>query len=599
MCERDTAAQTLFGACPGVVSARCRRPGAAWAAAMFLIVAAVLAVSARPANAQNKTFYLDRLTIGGAPEDGIAVWRPMASENTRLFAQMALGFSLNPLRAKTVVPDANAALLRRFDEPVVSAQLIDYMTVGAEISSRAALMATFPVTMYETGSDPAALGLGQRGDLQPIVANDMRLELRAFLYRSEDKRFSLGAGAQVFAPIGNQFSYGGDGATHTAWNLAVETYVRDVIIVANTGLHVRPKGVIGDLAVGNEWTLAAGAFMPMRNGRIRLGAELFMSTGIETLSGQGRVEKSTFFSSKNTPLEWLIEGRFSLDKDNQVWAGAGLGTRLDVGYGAPDFRMVALIGYAYPLPESAASSPARRLRRVRERIAERGADSDHDGIPDEVDLCPTVPEDHADPDPVDGCPKPPDRDNDGIPDEFDKCPDLAEDKDNIEDFDGCPEDDADKDGIPDLTDACPREPGSASKDAKNNGCPQFIKRVTGSTEIQILKQIQFDTGKATIKANSNGILDEIVKLLNANPEIKRLSIEGHTDNRGAVEMNNKLSQDRADSVKTYLTSHGIAASRVEAHGFGPSRPIETNDTNAGRQANRRVEFHITQQDSGR
>jgi OOP family OmpA-OmpF porin len=64
-------------------------------------------------------------------------------------------------------------------------------------------------------------------------------------------------------------------------------------------------------------------------------------------------------------------------------------------------------------------------------------------------------------------------------------------------------------------------------------------------------------------------------------------------------MNNKLSQDRADSVMGYLTTHGIAAGRVEAHGFGPSRPIKSNDTDAGRQANRRVEFHITEQAAGK
>jgi outer membrane protein OmpA-like peptidoglycan-associated protein len=128
-----------------------------------------------------------------------------------------------------------------------------------------------------------------------------------------------------------------------------------------------------------------------------------------------------------------------------------------------------------------------------------------------------------------------------------------------------------------------------------NGCPQFIKRVTGSTEIEIVKQIQFDTGRATIKPGSYPILDEIVRLLKANPDIKKLNIEGHTDDRGALEMNMKLSQDRADSVKAYLTSHGIDEGRLEAHGFGPSKPIESNATDAGRQKNRRVEFHITQQ----
>ena len=324
-----------------------------------------------------------------------------------------------------------------------------------------------------------------------------------------------------------------------------------------------------------------------------------MSTGIESLAAQSRQQKSTFFSAKNTPLEWMAEGRMTLDKSRQLWAGAGLGTRLDVGYGAPDLRVIALIGYHHTLPESNANAPGYRLKVIRERIAREGADTDHDGIPDDVDLCPSVPEDHQEPDPNDGCPKPPDRDHDGIPDEFDKCPDVPEDLDGIDDLDGCPEDDADNDGIPDVSDACPREPGMPSKDPKTNGCPQFIKRVTGSTEIQILKQIQFDTAKATIKQNSFAILDEIVKLLTANPDIKRVSIEGHTDSRGALDMNNKLSQDRADSVMSYLSSHGIRSDRLEAHGYGPARPIETNDTDAGRQANRRVEFHITQQGAGK
>src|SRR6185436_17856053 len=149
----------------------------------------------------------------------------------------------------------------------------------------------------------------------------------------------------------------------------------------------------------------------------------------------------------------------------------------------------------------------------------------------------------------------------------------------------------------DVKDACPREPGTPAPDPKANGCPQFIKRVRGSTEIEILKQIQFDTGKASIKQSSYPICDEIVKLLKANPDIKHMTIDGHTDNRGALDMNNKLSQDRADSVMKYLTSHGIDESRLEAHGFGPSKPIDSNETDAGRQKNRRVEFHITTQNA--
>jgi len=362
-------------------------------------------------------------------------------------------------------------------------------------------------------------------------------------------------------------------------------------------LHMRPTGVVGDLAVANEWTLGVGAFLPLRDGRLRVGGSLTMSTGTESVKGQSG-EYSTFFAPRNTPLEWLAEGRVALDPTRQLWLGGGFGTRLDTGYGAPDLRMIVMIGYHAPIEDSEATAPARRMKIIRDRLAREGADSDHDGIPDDVDLCPSEPEDKLEPDPSDGCPKAADRDNDGIPDSADKCPDTPEDKDGIQDMDGCPEVDFDNDGVPDVTDACPREPGSPSPDPKVNGCPQFIKRVRGSTEIEIMKQIQFDTGKASIKQSSYPICDEIVKLLKANPDIKRMSIEGHTDNRGALEMNNKLSQDRADSVMKYLTSHGIAENRLEAHGYGPSKPIESNDTEAGRQKNRRCEFHITQQGGG-
>jgi outer membrane protein OmpA-like peptidoglycan-associated protein len=546
------------------------------------------------AQAQQKTLYLDRLSVGGAPDDGIAIWRPYEAPKSRFFAQMGLGLTLRPLRASTVATDNNPRL-RQFNNAVVGSQFIDYATVGAEVAGRAAFLVTLPFTLFQSGTDPAPLGVRGVGDLQPFALLDARLDFRGTVYRTEDRKWLFGAGMSFWIPTGSRFSYGGDGATSTALNLSVETYVREVIVAVNTGLHWRPTGVVGELAVGDEWTLGVGGWLPLREGKYRVGGSIVMSTGTESLRGQSGVEKSTFFSARNTPIEWMAEGRMALDPTKQLWAGAGIGTLLHAGYGAPDVRVIAMIGYHLPIEESDASAPERRMKAIRERIAHEGADADHDGIPDDVDLCPSDPEDHLEPDPSDGCPKPPDRDNDGIPDAYDKCPDVPEDKDGIEDMNGCPEVDYDNDGVPDVSDACPREPGTPSTDPKTNGCPQFIKRVTGSTEIEILKQIQFDTGKATIKPGSFPIMDEIVKLLKANPDIKRLTINGHTDNRGAVEMNNKLSQDRADSVMKYLTSHGIDEGRLEAHGFGPSQPIDTNDTDAGRQNNRRVQFHITQQ----
>jgi outer membrane protein OmpA-like peptidoglycan-associated protein len=116
--------------------------------------------------------------------------------------------------------------------------------------------------------------------------------------------------------------------------------------------------------------------------------------------------------------------------------------------------------------------------------------------------------------------------------------------------------------------------------------------------IQILKVIEFDFGLATIKSKSFPILDEVVRLMKVNPEIKTLAIEGHSDNRGSDQLNERLSDDRAHFVQKYLMEHGIAAGRLTAKGFGPKRPIANNDSEEGRQRNRRVEFHIVEQTGG-
>jgi outer membrane protein OmpA-like peptidoglycan-associated protein len=223
-------------------------------------------------------------------------------------------------------------------------------------------------------------------------------------------------------------------------------------------------------------------------------------------------------------------------------------------------------------------------------------DTDHDGIPDDLDACPTEPEDHKGNDPNDGCPEPADRDGDGIPDQYDKCPDVPEDKDGIDDTDGCPEDDADQDGVPDVSDACPREPGQPSPDPKKNGCPQFI-HLEGSV-VRVLQQVHFATASSTILPDSFPMLQEIANLLKANAQIKRMTIDGHTDDRGEADMNKRLSDARANSVMRWLIQHGVAPERLEAHGYGEEKPIADNATNEGRATNRRVEFKILDEDTG-
>ncbi|MDR1683597.1 MAG: OmpA family protein [Candidatus Symbiothrix sp.] len=103
--------------------------------------------------------------------------------------------------------------------------------------------------------------------------------------------------------------------------------------------------------------------------------------------------------------------------------------------------------------------------------------------------------------------------------------------------------------------------------------------------------IQFQSGKATIKATSNPILNQIVKVMQDNSDYY-LTISGHTDNVGKPESNQKLSEERAAAVKTYLVDHGIAANRLTSLGFGDTQPIESNKTAAGRAKNRRVDIEV-------
>ncbi|HEY4119783.1 MAG TPA: OmpA family protein [Byssovorax sp.] len=557
------------------------------AVAAALVAAATL--DAGSADAQANTFYLDRLQIGGAPDDSFALWRPQMGERTRFYGQAAFGFGLNPLRIDDTIADPNdrarAEARDQLTTPL-NEQLITYLDIGFEALDRFAFQVELPVILYQNGNATNAPGLSNIQDTTDpghAGAMDLRLDGRVILFRTDDRMFKLGAKAGLLIPTGTAQGYGSDNSFGGILDAAAELDLKKFFITANTGPLFRKSNGVDDLVVGNEWRYGLGGFVPLRDQTIRLGLQVFGSTGFNA----GATLK------QNTELEWLAEGRLYFLEKKQAAVSFGGGTRFLQGY-SPDFRLIASIGYWFNINDTDAGSPNKRWRTA----AKDRPDRDHDGIPDDIDLCPDEPEDHKPPFPDDGCPALPDRDGDGIPDYLDKCPDQPEDFDGIQDADGCPEDDADHDGIPDALDACPLEPGDPDPDPKKNGCPKFIRRIKGSSEIEILQQIQFETGSAVIKKDSYKILDEVVRLMKVNLEIKLLAIEGHTDNRGSDELNAKLSKARAKSCLDYLVSHGVEANRLSSDGFGPKRPIASNDTAEGRQKNRRTEFHIRDQSGG-
>jgi len=219
-------------------------------------------------------------------------------------------------------------------------------------------------------------------------------------------------------------------------------------------------------------------------------------------------------------------------------------------------------------------------------------DRDNDGIPDNIDKCPDEPEDKDNFEDEDGCPDL-DNDKDGILDASDKCPNDPEDKDQFQDEDGCPDPDNDGDGILDPEDKCPNEPGPPDS-PQGKGCPRKYSLVKINREkkrIEIKQKVHFATGKWRILPRSYGLLNQVAQVLKDFPKMK-VSVEGHTDSRGSDAFNQKLSENRAASVKDYLINRGIDPERLRSVGYGEGKPIASNRTRRGRAANRRVEFNI-------
>ena len=202
-------------------------------------------------------------------------------------------------------------------------------------------------------------------------------------------------------------------------------------------------------------------------------------------------------------------------------------------------------------------------------------DTDGDGIADKDDSCPEVAGLAA----LNGCP---DADGDGVADKDDKCPTVAGPKANA----GCPWPDTDGDSVLDKDDKCPTVKGTVA----NKGCPEVSDEVVKKLN-DYAKTILFDTGKFSFQKQTFPVLQAITAILKEYPTAK-FSIEGHTDNVGKADFNQKLSDGRANAVKQYLIDNGIDPFRLTSKGFGMDNPIDTNKTAKGRANNRRVEVKL-------
>ena len=574
---------------------------------------ALLALLFLPTRAlAQRGFALDRFQPAPTSEDGLALTLPRTLGHLRSSFGLTLDYAHQPL---VIARPKDAP-----DSALVEHRLLGHLSAGLGLGSRAEVFVRAPIMLASHGDTPGTGFVGQRAPKSGALGM-LQLGGTARVLGADDGPLTLGASGWLELPTGSKSRLTGDHGVGLGGLVTAAAHFGLLSFAGNLGGRYRTRANYGTSRIGSELLIGAGAYA-------RATEQL---TFLSELNGALTLRELGHAGSQSAPFELLFGARYSTPFQVLVTGAAGLG--LTHAVGTPDAR--ALLQVAYPNP----------------RLPTQMSDSDGDGIANHWDVCPGRPEDKDgfqdedgcpdndndrdgvldtrdqclnDPedldgfqdvdgcpdndndndhvvDASDGCPNVPedrdgfqdedgcadlDNDRDGLPDPHDGCPSSAEDNDGFADEDGCPEPDNDLDGVLDADDNCPTVPGpSATK-----GCPSAVR--IDRTQIRILERIEFQTLRAEIRPESLGILDQIRGALAVNPQLRRVRIEGHTDNRGATMANEKLSQRRAESVMNYLVREGIDPSRLEAKGWGEERPLVKNDSEENMQINRRVEFHI-------
>lgn len=597
--------------------ARSRGPLVLLACAAALTVAPRAAAQEQPGYAAN---HIDMSERGSR-------WFVLDSVDIQGKGRLALGvvndLSYRPLVHYNADGNVLGSLIRN--------QYVMHLGGSVVLADRIRVGVGVPVQVYGDGKVTVIRGVVHRG-ADGAAVGDVRLAVDGRLVGEPGGLATLAAGVALFVPSGSTAAYTGDGKPRVEPRVAFAGQTSSFAYAAKLGVLFRGRDeAFADGYIGHSVTGAVSGGALLAGGRLLVGPELFGSAVVSGGDASG---------SRTTPVEALLGAHF--DAGSNIRLGLAGGAGLTRSYGAPVARgllsvewvpgdakavvvdpsddrdgdgiadCVDACSYVYGVASADESKNGCPLDsdndsvedtvdacRDEPGIASRDPrangcpqDTDRDGVPDSTDACAQEPGKRTLDPKTSGCPER-DKDGDHVLDAADACPDKAGPANTDPKKNGCPLDlDRDRDGFPNDKDACPDEPGKSDPDPKKNGCPKaFLK---GDT-IQIVEQVRFKANGAEIDDTaSDDVLDAVLTILKAHPELKSLRVEGHTDNRGNPARNKKLSLARAEAVTKWLETHGIDKQRLTAEGLGAARPLNTNETEVGRTNNRRVEFHVIQ-----
>ena len=464
----------------------------------------------------------------------------------------------------------DASLLGVVERDVIDHHVYGELSVGMGFVDLLEAHLLLPVTLYASGQDDAFSNLSSAG----VGDLGLRVRFRILDRDPETGGFGLGAGIETRFPIGDASTLYSDDSVRIEPRVMATYEVAGVTMALDLGFLFRTNtSSLANLDLSHELTYGLGARYRVIE-LLSIGAEL-----------SGRTSFASFFSdTANSPLELIGGTSLHLPLGFQIDAGVGMG--LIAGYGTPDWRIFAGLQWAWWSTEP--------------------PDTDGDGLPDPVDLCPEDPEDMDGFKDTDGCPDL-DNDQDGVGDIADRCPLDPEDRDGWWDEDGCPDRDNDEDGLEDAVDKCPNDPETKNGFEDEDGCPDEVpppeppieeQVQVKKTRIEILERVHFAYDSDQIRTESYRLLQQVAKVLIEYSQIQRVEVQGHTDERGSPAYNEDLSRRRAQAVVDFLVNQGVESGRLTAKGYGMSQPIVEGASEESHAENRRVEFHILQRADG-